>query len=300
MKRLLIVLAGTIALAAALSDGASAACAVPYCAAPLASTAPVGAVTPTTAVVNGVVNPNGSATSAWFEVGGTPAALAAASPAATIADGPAAPVSARLTGLTPNTTYVFRVHATNAGGSAFSDVARFTTAPRPAPAPTAAQLRHANAAASRALGGGPVKQLKRIKLGAARLLAPSGGAGAKGPTSISGSSATLDTSALGRSSVPLEAAACPTADCTVTVDMAAALPQARTAATTLKRQTLKIAKGHAKAIRLQITKAMRRTLRAGRKVKLTIGMAERDALGNHAKATQRLTLKAGTPKRHRK
>jgi len=95
---------------------------------PEATSKPVGSLAETTVTLNGSVNPNGSSTTVSFEYGvttsyGTTVAAATSSlTGSTITD-----VSASLTALTPNTTYHFRVKATNAAGTVNGEDLTFTT-----------------------------------------------------------------------------------------------------------------------------------------------------------------------------
>lgn len=97
---------------------------------PAVSTNPATAITITSAALNGQVNPNGAATTAYFEFG-TDSTLANHSatsqqqiPAGTLS----VPVNATLTGLSPNTTYYFRLVGINSGGTNKSSPIRsFTT-----------------------------------------------------------------------------------------------------------------------------------------------------------------------------
>ena len=88
----------------------------------------VTAPTPTTATINAVINPNGTATAAKFQSGptntygtDTPITL---TPNNGLAD---QAVNAVLTGLTPGTTYHFRVTGTNSGGTTTTGDMTFTT-----------------------------------------------------------------------------------------------------------------------------------------------------------------------------
>ncbi len=105
---------------------------------PRAGTADATAVTPTGATLNASVNPRGTDTSAFFEYGPT-AAYGSRAPAGgdlnagnDLADHV---VSRAVTGLTPNTTYHFRVVTANAGGETRGEDRTFATAPLPAEPP---------------------------------------------------------------------------------------------------------------------------------------------------------------------
>ncbi len=96
---------------------------------PTVVTAAATSVTTSGATSNGTVNPNGLATDAYFEYGTDPT-LATNSTTSTQAmgsGGSAAPITASVTGLTPGTTYYFRVVATNAGGTSKGTILSFST-----------------------------------------------------------------------------------------------------------------------------------------------------------------------------
>lgn len=100
--------------------------------APSATTAAATAITPTSATLNGSVNPNGSATAFSFQLGtttayGTTIPLPAASVGSDTSDHA---LSAIASGLAPGTTYHYRIVATNQVGfeTAGADMT-FTTAP---------------------------------------------------------------------------------------------------------------------------------------------------------------------------
>jgi len=104
--------------------------------APSAITGPVTLVATTTATVSGTVNPNGTATTWYFEYGPTttygtktPAANAGAG---TVNTG----VSSNLTSLTPGTTYHYRVVATSTAGTTDGSDGIFTTQAGTLPAAT--------------------------------------------------------------------------------------------------------------------------------------------------------------------
>jgi lysophospholipase L1-like esterase len=97
--------------------------------APTVATAAATAITTSGATLNGTVNPNGLATDAYFEYGTDPA-LAGPSTTSTQAMGSGGtnqPISVKVTGLVPGTTYYFRVVATNAGGRSDGTILGFPT-----------------------------------------------------------------------------------------------------------------------------------------------------------------------------
>ncbi len=114
------------AIAALVGAGTAAAAA-----APTASTGPVTAVGPTTATVSGSVNPNGTATTWHVEYGtstnyGTvTAGVSAGSGTANVA------VSQALTGLTPGTSYHYRIVATSTAGTGHGADGLLTTSAAP-------------------------------------------------------------------------------------------------------------------------------------------------------------------------
>ncbi|HWS99777.1 MAG TPA: Calx-beta domain-containing protein [Pyrinomonadaceae bacterium] len=101
--------------------------------APAVTTAAATSVAGTSATLNGTVNPQGNAASAWFEWGtgstlstyNATAAQAAGSGVAGVA------VSQSIGGLSPNTTYYFRAAASNGGGTTRGGIMSFRTAAVP-------------------------------------------------------------------------------------------------------------------------------------------------------------------------
>jgi hypothetical protein len=102
------------------SRTASAVSAVVQAPAPTASTGGAAAITPTSATLTGIVNPNGGEVTATFAYATSPTLAAATStPPQIVPTGlGAVPVSTTPTGLRPHTRYYFRVTATNTGTGA--------------------------------------------------------------------------------------------------------------------------------------------------------------------------------------
>lgn len=100
-------------------------------AAPTAITGPVSAVGPTTATASGTVNPNGQSTSWHFEYG-TSTSYGTKTSSKSAGSGTAnVQVSGVLTGLSPSTTYHYRLVAANGGGTARGGDGIFTTPSAP-------------------------------------------------------------------------------------------------------------------------------------------------------------------------
>ncbi len=119
-----VLLAAAIVVGAIVVSGAAAA-------APVAITGTVSALGGTTATLNGTVNPSGAATDWWFEYG---TSTAYGSKTATTAAGSGSsnlPVSKALSGLSPATTYHYRLVAKNASATVNGADGLFTTASPP-------------------------------------------------------------------------------------------------------------------------------------------------------------------------
>ncbi len=98
---------------------------------PTAVTSPASSAGGTAATLNGVIDPQGLETNYHFEYG-TSTAYGTDAPAADAAAGSglgSTSVSQTITGLQPNTTYHYRIYASNSGGAAHGQDASFTTAP---------------------------------------------------------------------------------------------------------------------------------------------------------------------------
>lgn len=100
---------------------------------PAATTAAATSITATSATLNGNANPNGIATSAWFEWGTDPTLTTnIATSSQSIGSGTASqPITANLASLSGSTTYYFRAVAMSNGGTARGSILNFTTAPTP-------------------------------------------------------------------------------------------------------------------------------------------------------------------------
>ena len=104
--------------------------------APTAVTTAASGLTGTTATLNGTVNPNKEATSFRFEYG-TTTNYGTQTPVDTVSGNNPKPVSAGITGLSPTTTYHFRVIAENPSGKSEGADMTFTT---PAAGPAAVTI----------------------------------------------------------------------------------------------------------------------------------------------------------------
>ena len=95
---------------------------------PAATSNPATNVIATSAVFNGTVNPNSLSTTVQFEYGTTTSygSVVTATPSPVIGIS-SVPVSAAITGLAPNTTYHFRLVATNSAGTINGDDQAFST-----------------------------------------------------------------------------------------------------------------------------------------------------------------------------
>jgi len=119
------VLVAVLVLAWSVAGGATVAVV------PAAITGPVTSVGPSTATVTGTVNPNGQATT-WYIDYGTSTSYGTKTANVSAGSGTAnTGVSANLTGLTPGTTYHYRVVATNSSGTARGADGIFTTSSSP-------------------------------------------------------------------------------------------------------------------------------------------------------------------------
>jgi phosphodiesterase/alkaline phosphatase D-like protein len=98
---------------------------------PTVTTSAASSVTATGAQLNGTANPNGTSTTAQFEYGTTTAYGTTTTAQSIGAGSSGVNVNATIGGLTPNTTYHYRITATNSAGSAQGSDQTFTTATAP-------------------------------------------------------------------------------------------------------------------------------------------------------------------------
>ncbi len=126
-----VLLVAAVVVGAIVVSGAAAA-------APVAITGTVSALGGTTATLNGTVNPSGAATDWWFEYG---TSTSYGSKTATTSAGSGStnvPVSKALSGLSPATTYHYRLVAKNASATVNGADGLFTTASPPVAVTSAA------------------------------------------------------------------------------------------------------------------------------------------------------------------
>jgi phosphodiesterase/alkaline phosphatase D-like protein len=107
-------------------------------ASPAVTPGTVSSIAETAAVLNGTVNPNGAATTYQFDWGLTPSLgnVTPAAPASAGAGTTAVAESAKITGLSPDTTYYYELRASNGSGSASTPAESFKTNGNPAPTST--------------------------------------------------------------------------------------------------------------------------------------------------------------------
>ena len=108
---------------------------------PVATTGNATAIAPTSATLNGTVNPEGQATTYYFEYGTTSSYGSQTAMTAAGAGSADLKVLGQVTSLASNTTYHYRLVATNASGTTLGSDVSFKTPKPPVPAATTG---HAN------------------------------------------------------------------------------------------------------------------------------------------------------------
>src|SRR6266576_406412 len=93
---------------------------------PIVTTGAATNVTSSSATLHGMVNPNGLSTNVHFEYG-TTTSYGLSTASQSFSGNTTQPVSANIPGLSPNTTYHFRLVGTNSGGTSFGSDMTFTT-----------------------------------------------------------------------------------------------------------------------------------------------------------------------------
>jgi hypothetical protein len=119
-----------------MAIGGLAVTATAFAVAPKATTGAASDLTATTVTLNGTVHPGKEATTFRFEIGKT-TAYGTLTTTGSVNGNSDKAVSATVTGLTPSTTYHFRIIASNASGSVTGADAQFTT---PAAGPAAVTI----------------------------------------------------------------------------------------------------------------------------------------------------------------
>ncbi|HYB25793.1 MAG TPA: hypothetical protein VEF89_04195 [Solirubrobacteraceae bacterium] len=127
MRRFLRVIVCAVAVIAVAAPAA------PAASEPVVATGTATAITATSATLNGTVNPEGQATSYFFQYGTTTSYGSETATAAAGSGTASVNVSVPIASLAPQTTYHYRLVATNASGTTLGADVSFTTPRRPSP-----------------------------------------------------------------------------------------------------------------------------------------------------------------------
>jgi subtilisin len=256
---------------------------------PRARSDAASAVGQTGATLHGAIDPQGQTTRYRFEWG-TTTAYGAATPEQTLAaDAPETVVSATLFGLTPGTTYHYRLVATSAGGTTAAADRTFTTAPAtvasspapsaPAPAPAPSEPVPDSAGAP-----APPAPVPAPAPAAADRTAPTG--------ALILATQRLATVLRRGLAVTLRSSEAGTAEAALLLDgrTARRLGLSRGRAVTAGRTRATLAAAGTRRLTVRLTRAARVRLRRVRRVTLTLRVAVRDGAGNAATLSRRVTL----------
>lgn len=133
---------------------------------PVVITDPVSAITPTTTMLHGTVNPNGVAANAWFEYGATPSLGSTAGFRSLPTSFSTTSFGETVVGLLPNTKYYYRIAAHNIYGDILGGIVSFTTgksmsiapssSPKPSPSTSLVILPTPSTAPAQPTGLSPV------------------------------------------------------------------------------------------------------------------------------------------------
>jgi hypothetical protein len=218
-----------------------------------AATSAASSIAPTGATLNGTVNPNGAAATYHFELGTSTAygTKIPASDAAVGSDSSAHAVSQAVTGLAPATTYHYRVVASSLGLTSVGSDMTFTTAP---------------AFAGAKLGKGKVK----VKNGAA-FITLSSVLACKGKITLSGRIPA--SKARGKAK-----------------GKAGASKKKGHKAVKLGSASFTVAAGKSTTVKVPLSAAAKKALKAGKKIKASVSIAATDSLGEKKTTSGKVTL----------
>jgi hypothetical protein len=178
-----------------------------------------------------------------------------------------------------------------------------TSEPSTAPTtPTAQQVRDATVAASELLGAGPARRSTALSAGVLVVSQPTGTPTASQPT-ISGPTISFTPASVNRTApISLFAYTCVDA-CRTSTALAFALPGASGRAVAAASHRIKLATqrkslraGQSAAVKVRVPRAVRSALKAGRKPKLTVAITTVDPAGTHH-SSKTYVLKAHVAKR---
>jgi hypothetical protein len=230
--------------------------------APAATTNPATSVVAQSATLNGTVDPKGAPTTYYFEYGPTDAYGSSTAVSDAGSGTGAAAATAAVSGLTPGTTYHFRIRAANSGGSVLGADQTFTTEALPptqseTPPPTPSTNPGTVAPFT---GMALVTRKLKFKRGVVVVTLRCPATVAAGP-------------------------------CTGRVALTARSAGKAAATVTIGRATFKAAAGSRVSVRVRINKAGRALLRRSKTLKAKLKVAARDGRGQSKTTTHAVTIK---------